>query len=131
MAGQGWGSNPDLGGMPGCAAMRSALGHTLELLRLRGSSPLFTLGDAAQVQAKLSFPAAEPGVVVAHLDDTAGPDRDPARDGLLVVVNPFPVEKEVAAPVDGWRQHPLCADRAVVDGTSVRVPPRSVVVLER
>ncbi|AXX28500.1 pullulanase-type alpha-1,6-glucosidase [Actinosynnema pretiosum subsp. pretiosum] len=111
--------------------MRSALGHTLELLRLRGSSPLFTLGDAAQVQAKLSFPAAEPGVVVAHLDDTAGPDRDPARDGLLVVVNPFPVEKEVAAPVDGWRQHPLCADRAVVDGTSVRVPPRSVVVLER
>jgi|GEM_PF-3013492 len=82
--------------------MRAARDGTLELLRIRQSSPLLTLDDPALVQQKLSFPAAEAGIVVAHLDDTAGPDLDPARTGLLVVTNPFPQERTVGLPGGGW-----------------------------
>ncbi|GAA1282639.1 pullulanase-type alpha-1,6-glucosidase [Saccharothrix xinjiangensis] len=115
---------------PSSEDMRAAVDNTLELLRIRRSSPLFTLGDAALVQQKLSFPAAEPGVVAALLDDEAGPDVDPALDGVLVVVNPYPVEKSVTVAGD-WRDHELSGDRAVVADGSVRVPARSVVVLTR
>ncbi|EWC58556.1 Neopullulanase [Actinokineospora spheciospongiae] len=113
--------------------MRRAVDNTLELLRIRRSSPLFTLNDAALVQAKLSFPAAEQGLVVAHLDDTAGADTDPARRGLLVVVNPFPAAKTVTTPASGWSAHPLSADAAAtaLTATTATVPARSVVVLTR
>jgi pullulanase-type alpha-1,6-glucosidase len=115
---------------PSTADMRAALGNTVELLRIRKSSPLFTLNDAALVQQKLSFPAAEPGVVVALLDDTVGPDTDPALNGIMVIVNPYPAEKSVA--VEGaWQNHALTGDKAAVDGGSLRIPPRSVVVLTR
>ncbi|MGW5054309.1 pullulanase-type alpha-1,6-glucosidase [Actinokineospora sp. NPDC004072] len=113
--------------------LRAAFADTLELLRLRASSPLFTLADPALVQAKLSFPAARPGIVVAHLDDTTGPDADPGRDGLLVVINPYPGAQAVTAPASGWGAHPLSADaaRTAIDGGSITVPARSVVVLTR
>ncbi|GGS32407.1 pullulanase-type alpha-1,6-glucosidase [Actinokineospora fastidiosa] len=113
--------------------MRAAVDDTLELLGLRASSPLFTLADPALVQAKLSFPAADAGLVVAHLDDTAGPDVDPDRAGLLVVINPFPTAREITAPTAGWAAHPLSADAAAtaIDGTAITVPARSVVVLSR
>ncbi|WP_447006159.1 pullulanase-type alpha-1,6-glucosidase [Saccharothrix isguenensis] len=115
---------------PSTADMRAALGNTVELLRIRKSSPLFTLNDAGLVQQKLSFPAAEPGVVAALLDDTAGPDTDPALDGILVIVNPYPAEKSVA--VEGtWQNHALTGDKASVANGSVTVPARSVVVLTR
>jgi len=113
--------------------MRAARDGTLELLRIRQSSPLLTLDDPALVQQKLSFPAAEAGIVVAHLDDTAGPDLDPARTGLLVVTNPFPQERTVGLPGGGWAPHPLSADatRTAIDAASATVPARSVVVLSR
>ncbi|MGX7828627.1 pullulanase-type alpha-1,6-glucosidase [Actinokineospora sp. 24-640] len=118
---------------PGQADMRDSVTDTLELLRLRASSPLFTLADAAQVQAKLSFPAATAGIVVAHLDDTAGRDADPGRAGLLVVVNPYPSAQTVTTPAAGWTAHPLSADAAdtEVTATTATVPARSVVVLQR
>ncbi|CRK57908.1 Neopullulanase / Maltodextrin glucosidase [Alloactinosynnema sp. L-07] len=118
---------------PATADMRRAVDDTLELLRIRQSSPLFTLADADAVQTKLSFPAAAAGLIVAHLDDTVGTDVDPGREGLLVVVNPFPTEKTVTVPASGWTTHPLSTDagRAVVADGSVTVPARSVVVLSR
>ncbi|MDU0291974.1 pullulanase-type alpha-1,6-glucosidase [Saccharothrix longispora] len=115
---------------PSSADMRTAVDNTLELLRIRRSSPLFSLNDAALVQQKLSFPTAEPGLVVAHLDDTAGPDVDPALDGVLVVVNPYPVAKSAAVAGD-WTTHALSTDKATAAGGMVTVPPRSVVVLTR
>lgn len=64
------------------------------LLRIRQSSPLFHLGTARQVQRKLSYPgggpAQTPGVIVVRLDDTVGRDVDPARRGLVVVLNASP-----------------------------------------
>ncbi|MGQ0841332.1 pullulanase-type alpha-1,6-glucosidase [Actinokineospora sp.] len=118
---------------PSAADMRASVDGTLELLRIRQSSPLFTLNDAALVQAKLSFPAADSGLIVAYLDDTAGADLDPNRRGLLVVINPFPQEKTVPLPADGWTPHATSADaqRTTLTGTSAAVPARSVVVLSR
>ncbi|MDQ3405897.1 MAG: pullulanase-type alpha-1,6-glucosidase, partial [Actinomycetota bacterium] len=118
---------------PATADQSAAVRDTLELLRIRKSSPLFTLNDAAQVQQKLSFPAADAGIVLAYLDDTAGPDLDPARRGVLVVINPYPGERTVALPADGWRAHEQSADagRTTITGGSATVPARSVVVLSR
>jgi pullulanase-type alpha-1,6-glucosidase len=118
---------------PTSADQRTALTDTLELLRIRQSSPLFTLNDASLVQTKLSFPAAEPGLVVAYLDDTAGPDADPARKGVVVIINPFPQEKTVTLPATRWSPHPLSTDaqRTHLTNGAATVPPRSVVVLVR
>ena len=66
-----------------------------DLLRLRFSTPLFRLGSAAAINAKLTFPAsgtssAVPGVIAMRIDDTAGAGADPALDGVLVVFNASP-----------------------------------------
>jgi pullulanase-type alpha-1,6-glucosidase len=123
--------------------MRAAVDHTLDLLRIRRSSPLFTLGDADMVQQKLSFPDPGPqagaGVVVAHLDDATGPRVDPDRGGVLVVVNPRPQPQTVTVPAgERWRLHEVQADGAdpVVRTTQIRrdtavVPARTVAVLVR
>ena len=124
---------------PGPGDMQSALDATLDLLRIRQSSPLFTLNDAAQIQQKLSFPdpGAGPGVVVAHLDDTAGSDIDPDRRGILVVINPRPEAQQVALPDGGgWALHPIQEGGAAVKGLAIRgetaeIPARTVAVLTR
>ena len=73
-----------------------------DLLRLRFSTELFRLGDAAQIEAKVSFPVSgtelgDPQVIVMRVDDTVGTDADPALDGLVVVFNAkdAPVEQVV------------------------------------
>ncbi|OLR92146.1 pullulanase-type alpha-1,6-glucosidase [Actinokineospora bangkokensis] len=113
--------------------MRKSFDNTLELLRIRKSSPLFTLNDPALVQTKLSFPNAEQGLVVAHLDDTRGPDTDPARQGIVVIINPFPTTKTVQLPTPDWTPHPDSTDArtTVLTPTTATVPARSVVVLTR
>jgi len=107
---------------PTSADMKASLDATLELLRIRQTSPLFSLGSADLVQQKVSFPAARPGVVVMHVDDTVGPDVDPARRGLLVVINPYPTDEAIALPPGDWT--PVTSEKKV--GAA-----RSVVVLER
>ena len=56
-----------------------------DLLRLRFSTPLFRLGSADLIEQKVTFPDsgadAHPGVIVMRIDDTVGPDVDPALDG--------------------------------------------------
>jgi pullulanase-type alpha-1,6-glucosidase len=128
---------------PATEHLRATVDRALELLRIRKSSPLFTLDDAALVQAKLSFPApggaAGDGVVLAYLDDTVGPDLDPGRRGVLVLINPRPDARDVALPVgDGWSLHEVqqtSTDPVVrgiqVDGSTVRMPARTVAVLVR
>jgi pullulanase-type alpha-1,6-glucosidase len=118
---------------PAPADLRTAVDDTLELLRVRRSSPLFTLGDAALVQRKVSFPETEPGVIAMHLDDTVGPDADPARDGVLVLINPFPQSHRIALPAGDWAPHPDSADagRTTLTASLATVPERSVVVLTR
>ncbi|HYO18545.1 MAG TPA: pullulanase-type alpha-1,6-glucosidase, partial [Dermatophilaceae bacterium] len=83
-------ANPAL--KPSAAEVQSASAQAQSLLRLRFSSPLFRLGSAAAINAKVTFPVsggaeAHQGVIVMRVDDTVGADVDPALKGLVVVFN--------------------------------------------
>jgi pullulanase-type alpha-1,6-glucosidase len=71
--------------VPGCAAVELTDARYRELLRIRNSSPLFSLGSAEQVQRRLSFPLSgtgeTPGVLTMSL---AG--RGPGGAGSVTVV---------------------------------------------
>ena len=75
----------------------AAQAQALDLLRLRRSTPLFSLGSAELIRERVSFPVcgpqAQPGVIVMVIDDGAGEaDVDPALDGVVVVLNATPHE---------------------------------------
>src|SRR6476659_2442379 len=86
-------ANPAL--KPTAADVRSADAMAQDLLRLRFSTKLFRLGDAAAINAKVTFPVsgtadAKQGVIVMRIDDTKGVDVDPALRGAVVVFNATP-----------------------------------------
>ncbi|MEV4348670.1 pullulanase-type alpha-1,6-glucosidase [Actinoplanes sp. NPDC049596] len=74
--------------VPGCDAVNLADARYKELLKIRGSSPVFGLPTAAEVQKRLSFPlsgAAEtPGVITMTLD---GRGLDRRWKSVTVVFN--------------------------------------------
>ncbi len=77
---------------PAPADIEKSSAMAQDLLRLRYSSPLFRLGDADAISEKVSFPVSgssesQADVIVMFIDDTAGSDADPDRDGLVVVFN--------------------------------------------
>jgi pullulanase-type alpha-1,6-glucosidase len=82
-------ANPAL--QPTEAQIRTAKRQASSLLEIRQSSALFRLGTEKLVQQKVSFPGGgpeqTPGVIVMRIDDTVGPDVDPALRGLVVVFN--------------------------------------------
>ncbi|MGO4662338.1 pullulanase-type alpha-1,6-glucosidase [Terrabacter sp. 2TAF16] len=80
---------------PSAADVRSADAMAQDLLRLRFSTKLFRLGNAAAINAKVTFPVsgtadAKQGVIVMRIDDTKGVDVDPALRGAVVVFNATP-----------------------------------------
>ncbi len=99
---------------PSTADIRAAHAAALDLLRIRASSPLFRLGGADQVLAKVTFPlsgswAALPGVVAMLLDDRAGTPVDPRWDAVLVAFNAqaWPVRQQIPGLMaGGWTLHP-------------------------
>ncbi|MBB4910843.1 pullulanase-type alpha-1,6-glucosidase [Actinophytocola algeriensis] len=129
---------------PGQPDLRAAHRQALDLLRIRFSSPLFRLGSAREVQARVSFPAGgpdqAPGVIVMVLDDRVGPDLDPRWESIVVVFNAS--DEATTQPVPGqagarYRLHPVQAGGAdpVVRGSgydratgAFTVPARSVAV---
>ena len=75
----------------------------LDLLRLRRSTPLLSLGSAALVRERISFPLsgqrAVPGVILMVIDDGGGElDIDPVLDGLVVAFNAQPETVQVCVP---------------------------------
>jgi pullulanase-type alpha-1,6-glucosidase len=123
---------------PGGADMDAARAAAADLLRIRMSTRLFRLGSASAIQEKISFPAAEPGVVAMHVDDTAGEDADPALEGVLVVFNASPSQTTVSDVGDGWTLHTVQASgsdqvvkQAVASGGEVTVPGRTTAVFVR
>ena len=76
---------------PTSEQIAAARAQALDLLRLRSSTPLFALGDAALIRDKLRFPGAgfgaPPGAIAMLIDDTVGRDVDPGLDAVLVVFN--------------------------------------------
>ncbi len=128
---------------PSPADMAAASGAARELLELRFSTPLFRLGSAELIEQKVSFPTGgpvqTPGVIVMVIDDTAGPDVDPAADRIIVVFNGSPVRQQVPldsadllrlSPVQAGGSDPVVRDGVEVDGPGgmVTVPARSVAV---
>ena len=80
---------------PTVSDVQSATAQAQELLELRFSTPLFRLGSADSINAKVSYPAsgtqdARAGVIAMRIDDTVGADVDPGLKGLLVVINASP-----------------------------------------
>jgi pullulanase-type alpha-1,6-glucosidase len=123
---------------PTPAAMDEAHARALDLLRIRTSSRLFRLGSLEAIQAKVSFLDAEPGVVAMLVDDTAGTDADPERDGVLVVINASGAPATVAGTGSGWALHDVQASgtdavvkRSTVAADAVTVPARTTAVFER
>ncbi len=136
-------ANPAL--KPTAAQVQAASVQAQDLLRLRFSTPLFRLGSADAINAKLSFPAsgtadAHPGVVAMRIDDTVGKDADPRLRGLVVVFNASP--DAVTQKVPGLTGASLSlspvqaggSDAVVKTSTwssatgSATVPPRTVAV---
>ena len=77
---------------PSPEEIAAARSQALDLLRLRASTPLFSLGSTRLIQDKLTFPGAgfgaPAGVIVMLIDDTrGGQDVDPELDAVLVVIN--------------------------------------------
>ncbi|MDN5898498.1 MAG: pullulanase-type alpha-1,6-glucosidase, partial [Brachybacterium sp.] len=117
---------------------------TLDLLRLRSSSDLFTLGDADLIRQKVSFPNAGPeataGLLVMRIDDTVGTDVDPSLDGVVTVFNASgePITEAIESMAGlGYELHEVQASGAddIVKGASwdagtgtVTVPAQTVAV---
>lgn len=77
---------------PSAVQVQQASAQAQQLLRLRFSTPLFRLGSANLIDAKVSFPAsgttdAHAGVIAMRIDDTTGRDVDPKVANLVVVFN--------------------------------------------
>ena len=131
---------------PSPEEIAAARSQALDLLRLRASTPLFSLGSARLIQDKLSFPGAgfgaPAGVIVMLIDDTrGGSDVDPELNAVLVVFNASGQTLTQPLPELAGRDFRLCpiqaegADEVVrrtgfdrASGT-VSVPARTVAVL--
>ncbi|MGW3127439.1 pullulanase-type alpha-1,6-glucosidase [Streptomyces sp. NPDC001123] len=119
----------------GCAQIDGASAAYQDLLHIRTTDKAFSLGTAAQVQSKLSFPLSgkdeTPGVITMELGD------------LVVVFNASPERQEQrvgALAGTGYRLHPVQASGAdsVVKSASYEretgtfvVPGRTVAVFSR
>lgn len=82
-------ADPNL--VPGQDDIEASAARFRDLLRIADSSPLFNLTTAEQVQQKVRFlntgPNQTPGLIVMHLDDTAGEDLDRRLNGVVVIFN--------------------------------------------
>jgi pullulanase-type alpha-1,6-glucosidase len=127
---------------PSPADIRTASQQADALLTIRQSTPLFHLGTAALVQLKVSFPTGGPGqpagVIEMRVDDTVGPDVDPALKDLVVVFNASPATQRVPAPSGRYVLHPVQAGgsdpvvkTARQSGGAFTVPARTVAVFIR
>jgi hypothetical protein len=120
----------------------------LELLQLRSTNPLLTLGSSELIKERVTFPNAgadqTAGLIVMHVEDPAGDgDLDPAKDGLLVAINASP--EAITEAIDGQAGIEYVLDPVLTDGVrddpvvatttwetssgTLTIPARSVVVL--
>ncbi|WP_196716968.1 alpha-1,6-glucosidase domain-containing protein [Actinomyces trachealis] len=83
-------ANPAL--KPTSEQIQQAHAQALDLLKIRSTTPLLTLGTAELVKEKVSFvnpgqSQASPGVITMVVDDTKGADVDAATKRVVVVMN--------------------------------------------
>ncbi len=134
--------NPAL--KPSAGDVQTASAAAADLLKLRFSTPLFRLGSAELIKAKLSYPlsGSTPGVVTMRIDDTVGPNVDPKLKGVLVVFNSTGAavtqtvpglagQSASLSPVQANGSDPVVKQTTWTAATgTVQVPARTVAVLE-
>jgi hypothetical protein len=134
-------ANPAL--KPSSTDVATASAAAADLLKLRFSTPLFRLGTADLINQKLSFPlsGATPGVITMRIDDTVGPNVDPALKGVVVVFNSTgaSVTQQLPgltganlslSPVQAGGSDPVVKQTTWSSATgTTTVPPRTVAVL--
>jgi len=110
--------------VPTCEATSLAAQRFQELLQIRGSSRLFSLGTLEEVQRTVSFVGNQPGVITMVLSD--------GRETIVVILNATPTS--ATQPVPSLADAHLSPVPSVdLRGASFRdgtfsVPPRSVTV---
>lgn len=129
--------------------IRFARDATLDLLRIRSSTPLFRLRNAREIEARLHFhntgPAQDPTVIVGEIDGRMM--FDAVFDGVLYAINVDTVAHRIVLPELEGRPYvlhpvhraPAAADQRAASATwesskgAINVPARTAVVwvLER
>jgi pullulanase-type alpha-1,6-glucosidase len=124
-------ANPDLVATP--EHIEFAYAHTLEMLRIRFSSPLFRLRTAEAVQASVRFlDDMPPGVIAMVIEDAD--DVDPDLDAILVVFNATPEAVTLDAdqlPPGDYALHPIqqeSADPIIREATLNSIPAWSTAI---
>ncbi|WP_084614420.1 pullulanase-type alpha-1,6-glucosidase [Nakamurella lactea] len=126
--------------VPQPADIAAATAGAQDLLKLRYSSPLFRLGDAATIGQKVSFltsgPDQAPGVIAMQIDDRVGRDIDRSLQRIVVVFNASPDAQTVTvagasalrlSPIQAAGADPVVKSSSVATD-SVTVPGRTVAV---
>ena len=125
---------------PARADIEASVERFRDLLEVAGSSPLFSLTTAEQVQQKLTYldGSEVPGLIVMHLDDTVGEPVDPALDRVVTVINATDAEQVwtaealadaglVLSPVQAGGADPVVKQATFTSGTFT-VPARTTAV---
>ena len=125
---------------PAPADIEASVERFRDLLTVAGSSPLFSLTTAEQVQQKLSYldGSEVPGLIVMQLDDTVGEPVDPALERIVTVFNATDTEQVwtaeqladaglVLSPVQAGGADPVVKGATFADGTFT-VPARTTAV---
>ncbi|MEV0719894.1 pullulanase-type alpha-1,6-glucosidase [Asanoa sp. NPDC050611] len=128
---------------PAPADMAAAATGAADFLRIAGSSPLFALPSATEIQRRVAFPIGgpdqAPGVIAMTLDDTAGKDVDRRWERVVVIFNASPTATTQTVPGTAGRPyalHPVQAAGAdpvvksarYTGGGTFTVPARTVAV---
>ncbi|WP_353650145.1 pullulanase-type alpha-1,6-glucosidase [Nakamurella sp. A5-74] len=126
--------------VPAPSDIAAGTARAQDLLRLRYSSPLFRLPNAATIEQKVSFLTSGPdqaaGVIAMQLDDRVGKDVDPRLERIVIVFNATPGSQTVPvtgagalrlSPVQAGGTDPVVRT-STVSGSAVTVPGRTVAV---
>ncbi|MCB0044107.1 MAG: pullulanase-type alpha-1,6-glucosidase [Caldilineaceae bacterium] len=109
----------DTGLDPAAADMQFAAGQLREILRIRGSSPLFRMTTTADINARTAFfngDNAVDGLIVMGLLDNQAVDLDPNYESILVFFNADKNAHDfVVSGTAGFVLHPIQADGTDAD----------------
>jgi pullulanase-type alpha-1,6-glucosidase len=88
---------------PGPDLMLASAEHLREMLRIRGSTPLFRLRSGAEVQEKMRFfnvgPEQTPGLIVMAIADNGATRIDPNIGQVVALFNAAPEERTFSDPL--------------------------------
>ncbi|HEX6571294.1 MAG TPA: pullulanase-type alpha-1,6-glucosidase, partial [Steroidobacteraceae bacterium] len=128
---------------PGPAELQRSFDHTLEMLEIRKSSPLFRLRDQAQVDLRVKFhntgPGQLAGVIAMGIDGCTEPGNTPDTGAIMTIFNASDEARTLALfGTEAWSLHPVLVTStdpvvktAKHDANGFFVPARTTAVFTR